>query len=98
MNEEKQVTVPYAAYEYMLNKEDRQQKRMVVIIILLVVLLVASNLIWLIAWTRYDYVDGSTEVHVDSEGEGVANYIGNDGEISNGENNSNPETQSESSS
>ncbi len=84
-----QVTIPYIAYESMLAKEDRQQKRIVIvmgsIIALLVILLVVTNVVWLVAWNQYDYVDDtSTEVDVNSEGGGNANYIGNDGDINNG--------------
>ena len=76
MNEEKnQVTVPYAAYEYMLNREDRQRKRMSIIIILLIVLLVVSNVIWIVAWSQYDYVTVVYSVDAKQEGDGV-NIVG----------------------
>ena len=76
MNEEKnQVTVPYAAYEYMLNREDRQRKRMSIIIILLIVLLVVSNVIWIVAWSQYDYVTDDYSVDAKQEGDGV-NIVG----------------------
>jgi hypothetical protein len=75
MNEGKnQVTVPYAAYEYMLNREDRQQKRMSIIIILLIVLLVVSNVIWIVAWSQYDYVDDYS-IDAKQDGDGV-NIVG----------------------
>lgn len=76
-----QLTIPYIAYESMLAKEDTQQRRMVYIIIFLIALLVVTNVIWLVAWNQYDYVETSTEV---DGGNGVANYIGNDGDINNG--------------
>lgn len=83
-NERKELTVPYIAYESALDKADRQHKRMIVIIFALVVLLVLSNVVWIIAWNQYDYVDGY-EIDVDSEGGGYANFIGNNGDIDNGE-------------
>lgn len=77
-NENERLMVPYIVYESMLDKEDRQQRRMVYVIILLIVLLVVSNLMWLVAWNQYDYVDDYTSVDV---GSGIANYIGEDGDI-----------------
>lgn len=79
-----QLTIPYIAYESMLAKEDTQQRRMVYIIIFLIALLVVTNVIWLVAWNQYDYVDDYTSV---DGGNGVANYIGEDGTINNGESN-----------
>jgi hypothetical protein len=93
--EKHDVTVPYIAYESMLDKEDRQQKRMVIIIVVLVVLLLTTNLMWLIAWNQYDYVDLYDEVDVDTDGGGNANYIGEKGDIYNGINSSNSQTENE---
>ena len=91
-----QLTIPYIAYESMLAKEDTQQRRMVYIIIMLIVLLVVTNLIWLVAWNQYDYVDEDYSTKVDLDGgNGNANYIGNDGDIYNGESNSTNDTQDE---
>ena len=87
--EDKTMSVPYIVYESMLDKEDRQQRRMVYIIILLIVLLVVTNVIWLVAWNQYDYVDVEDyAVDVNSEGGGNANYIGEDGNIYNGQSDS----------
>jgi hypothetical protein len=80
-------SVPFIVYESMLEKEDRQQRRMVIIIILLILLLVASNALWLYEWNQYDYIETDTEIEVDSEGGGSANYIGRNGDITNGQSN-----------
>lgn len=81
-------SVPFIVYESMLEKEDRQQRRMVIIIILLILLLVASNALWLYEWNQYDYIDDDTEIEVNSDGGGSANYIGRNGDITNGQSNS----------
>lgn len=93
-----QIMIPMAAYE---NEQIRKQE----IILALVKAIVALTIFFLVvigaivgigikAWSEYDYVDDySTEVDVDSEGGGNANYIGNDGDIYNGEGNS-KDTQS----
>lgn len=80
-NDNRQLMIPYVAYESMLAKEDLQQKRMIYVIILLIVLLLVTNIIWIVAWNQYDYVDDYTSV---DGGNGVANYIGDDGDIYNG--------------
>ncbi len=84
MNDNDKNMIPYIAYESMLDKEDRQQRRLVYVIIALVILLVVTNVIWLVAWNQYDYVD-EYEVELDSGDGGNANYIGQDGDIYNGE-------------
>ena len=84
------MMIPYVVYESMLTKEDTQQRRMIYVIILLIVLLLVTNVIWLVAWDQYDYVDDYTNV---DGGNGVANYIGDDGDINYGTNNTQNENQ-----
>lgn len=72
------ITIPYAVYESMLDKEDRKNRRMAIIIILLIIFLFASNVGWLIAWSQYDYVSTEEyEIEASQDGEGV-NIIGRD--------------------
>lgn len=80
-----QITIPYIVFESTMARAERQHKRLVIALIVAVVMIVASNLAWLYVWNSYEYV-GESSVSV--EGEGNANYIGNDGDITNGENNS----------
>lgn len=69
-------------------RNERTIKRLIISLIIAVVLIFASNALWLYAWMQCDYTDTeSTEtVDVDGSGDGIANYIGNDGDINNGEN------------
>lgn len=76
--------IPYIVYESSLAREERQQKRLVVVIVILVILLFVTNALWLYVWNQFDFVDES--VNIDSD-EGIANYIGNDGDINNGTDN-----------
>lgn len=80
----KPESVPYIVFEGELARAERHTRRLWIAVIITVVLLFASNLIWLLEWMSYDYVSTET-VTVDGQG-GVANYIGNDGDIHNGEN------------
>ena len=89
-NENQNVSVPYVVHEATVARQERQIKRMWIALIVAVALIFASNAIWLYAWMQYDY--SSEEVIVDAEDNGNANYIGQDGNIYNGKDNS-AETQ-----
>lgn len=82
--------VPYIVYEGSMAIAERHIKRLVIALIVAVVMICVSNLAWLYLWNSYEYVGDSQAVTVDSDG-GNANYIGNDGDISNGEDNGNNE-------
>lgn len=78
-------SVPYIVHESSMARMERQVKRGWIALIVAVALLFASNALWLWAWNSYDYT--SEEVIIDSQDGGNANYIGNDGDIVNGEDN-----------
>jgi len=98
MGEEKNITERQVEFAQMIH--DRKERRKDIAIILLAVALIVSIVVgyltcykinqkWLEAWQSYDYVSEETHTETVVDGkEGVANYIGNDGDIVNGENNS----------
>jgi flagellar biogenesis protein FliO len=78
--------VPYIVHESAQARNERTVKRLVVALIVAIALIFASNAIWLYAWMQYDYSSDMTtseEINVDGK-DGIANYIGNDGDIVNG--------------
>lgn len=75
-------SVPYFAHEGMMARNERTIKRLVIALIVSIILIFASNALWLYCWMQYDYV-GSESVDIDGK-DGIANYIGNNGDISNG--------------
>ena len=77
-------SVPYIVHESSMARMERQVKRGWIALVVAVCLLFASNAAWLYAWCQYDY--SSEEVATVDGKDGVANYIGNDGDIVNGEN------------
>lgn len=86
-NEEKgmQLTVPYIAYESARTQSERTIKRLIIALIVAICLLFATNALWI--WNISQYEISDSEVTVDTEGEGNANYIGQDGDIYNGTDN-----------
>lgn len=78
-------SVPYIVHELSMARMERQVKRGWIALIVAVCLLFASNAAWLYAWMQYDYTSEEVIVDVNSDDGGNANYIGNDGDIVNGE-------------
>lgn len=64
---------------------ERTVKRQWIALIIALCMLFASNAAWLYAWMQYDYTSEEVIVDVNSDDGGNANYIGNDGDIVNGE-------------
>ena len=80
-------SVPYIVHESSMARMERQIKRLWIAVIVVVCLLFASNAAWLYCWMQYDYTSEEVIVDVNSDDGCNANYIGNDGDIVNGESN-----------
>lgn len=87
------VTMSSADWQRNEQRHERREKRHIGIIALLIVLLVGSNAAWLAYESQFETVESITEedIVVDADGNGTANYIGNDGNIYNGEDNNQEE-------
>lgn len=81
MNEHKDV--PFIAFESEMTKAEMREKRKDRIIALLAIIILISNMAWLWFFSQFDITD--SQVTVDSQSTGHANYIGQDGDITNGE-------------
>lgn len=59
---------------------------MIVALILVVILLFVSNAAWLYCWMQYDYgTETVTDTYsVDMDADGIATYIGQDGDVNYG--------------
>lgn len=97
MENENNIIMSKYAFERMQAKDERNDRFRNITILVLIILLVVTNAMWLIAWNQYDYVDTEDyySVDLDSGEGGNANYIGNDGDIYNGEGNSNAQEEIE---
>lgn len=80
------ASVPYVAHESAMARAERHTKALIWVIVLLIVLLVGSNVGWLIYNSQFEVVEESTTI-TQENAEGYNNYIGNDGDIVNGETN-----------
>ena len=76
--------VPYIAHESAVARLERVIKRLWVLVLVLIVLLAASSAAWLY------YESSFEEIRIEQENEsGYNNFIGNDGDIYNGETDNN---------
>lgn len=79
-------SVPYIVHESDMSRLERQLKRLWIVILVLIFLLVGTNCAWLWYESQFETVETvSEEIVVDADENGIANYIGNDGDIINGE-------------
>lgn len=85
MTENKKITenkpdVPYIVYEGDMARSERHIKRVWIALIVVTVSFLISNLAWIWFINQYDF----ESYEVTAEGDGHANYIGQDGDIYNG--------------
>jgi hypothetical protein len=79
------ATVPYAVLEDFKETAKSNSLKWFIICLILIILLVGSNIAWLVYENSFEDVTTTEEIVVDAEDDGIANYIGNDGDIYNGE-------------
>lgn len=83
MMEDKNLSVPYIVYEGEQARHERTMKRMIIALVIAILVTLLSNVAWLLYMSGYDFYDTSDDIMIESR-DGIANYIGNDGEIDNG--------------
>ena len=75
--------VPYIIFESAQSRMERANKRWCILAVMLVILLFLTNGAWLYYEKQFDTVTETTTVTQENS-DGVNNFIGNDGEITNG--------------
>ena len=94
--EKNPASVPYVVHESAMARAERHTKALIWVIVLLIVLLVGTNVGWLIYNSQFEVVEENTQTSVTQENEGgYNNYIGNDGDIVNGETDNNSKENQE---
>lgn len=86
--ENKKIDVPYIVFEGELARAERQAKRLWIALIVAILIIFASNIAWIWYINQYDF----ESYEVSAQGSGIANYIGQDGDIYNGESKSTEES------
>ena len=81
------AVMPIAQHEKDQNRLMGIIKSLIAVIVILIVLLVGSNIGWLVYEAQYEVVE-ETAITQENE-DGYNNYIGNDGDIVNGETDNN---------
>lgn len=85
------TSVPYIVHEGILTRMERQIKRLWIALLIAIITIVACNIAYLWYLNQYDFVS----YEVSSADGGNANFIGNDGDIYNGESESKETNQEE---
>ncbi len=83
--------IPYIVYESEMARFERIIKRQFILIIVSLIFLVGTNLYWI--WYESQFVDEVTVTQDNTDG--YNNYVDGDGSITNGETNSEKDTQTE---
>lgn len=79
--EDKQI--PFIAHEQMMVRMERTNHRLWILCIFLIICLIASNVAWVVYESQWEVFEEQTVTQESSDG--VNNFIGNDGDIYNGE-------------
>ena len=80
------ASVPYVVHESAMARAERHTKALIWVIVLLIVLLVGTNAVWLWYESQFEVVEETAETIITQDNtDGYNNYIGNDGDIVNGE-------------
>ena len=75
--------IPFIAHEQMMVRMERTNHRLWILCIFLVICLIASNVAWIVYESQWEVFEEQTVTQESSDG--VNNFIGNDGDIYNGE-------------
>lgn len=80
------AVMPIAQHEKDQNRLMGIIKWLIAVILVLILLLVGSNICWIVYESQFETAESTVEedIVVDADENGIANYVGNDGDITNG--------------
>lgn len=90
---EGQVIFTEYGYEAHEARHEREKKRLWAVILVLIAALLVTNFAWILYECSFEDVVTTEEIIVDADDNGNANYVGQDGNIYNGENYDKEENQ-----
>lgn len=85
MNDYRTITIPYLVHESDMARQERTIKRLWVLCIILILLLVGSNAFWFYYESQFEEVVETTQEVTQENSDGINNFVGGDGVITNGE-------------
>ncbi len=85
--EDKKLEVPYIVYEGEQARHERTIKRLIIALVVSVILIAVTNVAWLLYMSGFEYYGMDDEITVEAK-DGIANFIGENGIIRNGTDNS----------
>lgn len=83
MEEAKNNVIPFIAHEQMMVRMERTNHRLWILCIFLIIALIVTNAAWIVYESQWKVYEEQTVTQESADG--VNNYIGNDGDIYNGE-------------
>lgn len=84
-NDKDVITIPYLVHEGDMARQERTIKRLWILCIVLVVLLAGSNAFWFYYESQFEEVVETTQEVTQENSDGVNNFVGGNGVITNGE-------------
>lgn len=84
-NDKDVITIPYLVHEGDMARQERTIKRLWILCIVLVVLLTGSNAFWFYYESQFEEVVETTQEVTQENSDGVNNFVGGNGVITNGE-------------
>ena len=91
--DDNRLEVPYIVYEGEQARHERTIKRLIIALVIAVIVTLLSNVAWLIYLSGYEFYTEDNDVMVEAK-DGIANFIGHNGDITNGEDKSQNADQS----
>lgn len=84
-NDKEVIKIPYLVHEGDMARQERTIKRLWILCIILVVLLAGSNAFWFYHESQFEEVVETTQEVTQENSDGVNNFVGGNGVITNGE-------------
>lgn len=88
MSDDKIIMIPYLSHEGDMARQERTIKRLWILCIILILLLAGSNAFWFYYESQFEEVVETTQEVTQENSDGINNFVGGDGVITNGETNS----------
>jgi hypothetical protein len=94
MDNNNNFNIPYIVFESSQANSERTIKRLIIALVITIILMFATNVFWIYEFCSFDLVE-TEEATTLNAGTGTANYIGQDGDITYGNDNNEEENTSE---